>query len=229
MRRQININYDISRLPSSHCLCSLVLTSPTYKGHVQLLDGKPFCCLQVNGKESQDPSGSYRNGAEAFAVVQLIRQIRDAATRNSTACSPWNSPERLRVITFYQAQVSVLRKMCHDAFRPHDVVVATVDSSQGCEADIVIVSFVRNNSAGFLTDNRRMNVALTRAKYQLICVGNVEGMAKLTGHGEQSLKLLADSAEERQRVFEFQPSIAFPFRKKFRTIGSTSITGASLL
>ena len=52
----------------------------------------------------------------------------------------------------------------------HDVVVATVDSSQGCEADIVIVSFVRSkggdrsSTVGFLSDDRRLNVALTRGR-----------------------------------------------------------------
>jgi AAA domain len=55
-----------------------------------------------------------------------------------------------------------------------NVLVSTVDSSQGCESDIVIVSFVRSDVAGFLKDNRRMNVALSRARYQLVCVGNVE-------------------------------------------------------
>ncbi|OEU15131.1 hypothetical protein FRACYDRAFT_165538, partial [Fragilariopsis cylindrus CCMP1102] len=58
------------------------------------------------------------------------------------------------------------------------VLVATVDSSQGCEADFVILSFVRSegnggrNTVGFLMDDRRLNVALTRAKYQIIGVGN---------------------------------------------------------
>lgn len=51
-----------------------------------------------------------------------------------------------------------------------DVVVATVDSSQGSEADLVIVSFVRSRGSskyatvGFLSDDRRLNVAITRGK-----------------------------------------------------------------
>ncbi|OEU17912.1 hypothetical protein FRACYDRAFT_164706, partial [Fragilariopsis cylindrus CCMP1102] len=81
--------------------------------------------------------------------------------------------DKIRIITFYSAQVATLKQMLHKEGGMSNVLVATVDSSQGCEADIVILSFVRtSNNAGFLKDNRRMNVALTRAKYKLICLGN---------------------------------------------------------
>jgi len=58
--------------------------------------------------------------------------------------------------------------------------VGTVDSFQGSEADLVIVSLVRNNpraggaALGFLRDRRRINVALSRAKWQLVLVGSLD-------------------------------------------------------
>jgi hypothetical protein len=78
-----------------------------------------------------------------------------------------------------------------------------VDSSQGCEADIVLVSFVRSNpgygtvrrSAGFLADDRRINVAMTRARYQLICVGDAKGT--LSQSGAVTLKSIVQDAQDR--------------------------------
>lgn len=59
--------------------------------------------------------------------------------------------------------------------------VHTVDSFQGGEADLVIVSLVRNNdrsnllgALGFLSDFRRMNVLLSRARWQMILVGSLD-------------------------------------------------------
>ena len=45
--------------------------------------------------------------------------------------------------------------------------VETVDSFQGKESDIVLLSLVRTNSEGFWNDERRLNVALTRARHAL--------------------------------------------------------------
>ena len=74
-----------------------------------------------------------------------------------------------------------------------------MDSAQGCEADLVIISFVKGNrGAGFLNDNRRLNVALTRARYQLICVGNVSQFPSM--YKAYALKALARDADDRGTV-----------------------------
>lgn len=82
------------------------------------------------------------------------------------------------------------------------VEVSTVDASQGCEADVVILSFVRGSTAraGFLKEDRRINVALTRAKHQLICIGNVHGLQELEGTEARTLRLLSEGAQERGLV-----------------------------
>jgi superfamily I DNA and/or RNA helicase len=54
-------------------------------------------------------------------------------------------------------------------------MINTVDSFQGQEKDIIIVSTVRSNKRkdiGFMKDERRINVALTRSRHLLIVVGH---------------------------------------------------------
>lgn len=57
-----------------------------------------------------------------------------------------------------------------------DIMIASIDAFQGREKDFLIMSCVRSNESnkiGFLNDARRMNVALTRARYGLILIGDV--------------------------------------------------------
>ncbi len=65
-------------------------------------------------------------------------------------------------------------------------MVASVDSYQGQERDIIIFAFSRSNHAGtvgFLADWRRLNVAMTRTKQQIIMLGNLHTLTKLRKKG----------------------------------------------
>jgi hypothetical protein len=178
------------------------VVSPLYQNDVSLLSGHPYIFVHTNGTEKQGITGSYCNAAEAYQVRDLLYSIRAA----SSGRGDWCSIDRVRVITFYQAQVSMIKRLLNQAGLGR-VGVATVDSSQGCEADVVIVSFVRSahqgdgrQAAGFLTDDRRLNVAITRAKYQLLCVGNAEGLRQLSS--APTLQALARDAYERGCVID---------------------------
>ncbi|CAF3698007.1 unnamed protein product [Rotaria sordida] len=81
--------------------------------------------------------------------------------------------QRIAVITPYKAQIRLLR-----SYLPRYIEIMTVDSSQGKEKDIVILSCVRSGGTiGFLDDMNRVNVMLTRSKNGLYVVGNLSQLA----------------------------------------------------
>jgi hypothetical protein len=159
------------------------------------LNGSAYVFFQVHGWVSVSDTGVY-NHDEANLITELVVKL----SNRSTGGNKWQSVNRIRVITFYKEQVALIRKKL-GARGFHNIFVGTVDSSQGCESDIVLVSFVRGSTkAGFLSDNRRINVALTRARHQLICVGNVDAMAQLQGATTETLRLLSQDATSRGAV-----------------------------
>ena len=85
------------------------------------------------------------------------------------------------IISPYKAQVQYLRHLlkADAALKPyrHLFTVNTVDGFQGQERDVIFISLVRANDEGqigFLSDLRRMNVAITRARMKLVILGEAE-------------------------------------------------------
>ncbi|KAI6223741.1 Regulator of nonsense transcripts 1 [Aphelenchoides fujianensis] len=140
---------------------------------------KPMMFWHCNGQEEISPSGtSFLNRAEATAVEKITTRFLKAGVR----------PEQIGIITPYEGQRAFLVQYMQLQGTLHSklyaaVEVANVDAFQGREKDLIIVTCVRSNSAGgigFLNDPRRLNVALTRAKYGLILIGNAHILARQT-------------------------------------------------
>ena len=96
-------------------------------------------------------------------------------------------PSQIGVITPYEGQRSYIvnymqfnGSLKKDLYK--EIEVASVDAFQGREKDYIILSCVRSNEhqgIGFLNDPRRLNVALTRAKYGVVILGNPKVLSKV--------------------------------------------------
>jgi hypothetical protein len=151
--------------------------------------------------------GAGAQRAEADTVADGLRRFSDWVRRSPHGGRrTWSAA----VITFYRDQERLLRQSLRDASmdgegwssftfgdeRRHvDVTLGTVDSFQGREADVVFLSIGRPRLTYFTRSVNRANVALTRARYQLVVVGDHSGIAR-AGRGAL-LAEVARSTESR--------------------------------
>lgn len=136
------------------------------------------------GKKFGDQSPSWHNPDEIFAVVEALKLLevsRKTKRRPTIAVlSPYSEQVR-RLKKRIDDDLSAFPKLQEFAGAVDNSYCGTVDSFQGNQADVVIVSLVRNNhrsslngALGFLCDARRMNVLFSRARWSLIVVGSFD-------------------------------------------------------
>lgn len=162
--------------------------------------------LHVDSEEQGSPPGN--PGEVDEMMVQLSQFIGWARSNPApTEEGVWT----VAVLTYYREQERLLRTQLRrltgqghkvefslsergrEYVRVH---LGTVDSFQGYEADLVLLSMVRTRAEGFLNSPNRLNVALTRARYQLLVVGNRQfflGQDKKRGRVSLLLQRLATS------------------------------------
>ena len=182
LAQQYRMRPEISSWPSARFYDSKVADAPTVctpEWNIPFVRNeqpwlRPLAFLNcAKGREERERGKSYRNVAEAMQVERLLQGLK--GVRN------------VIVITFYAAQVIAI-KQCLGRSGIRGRRVHTVDSFQGSESDVVIVSFVRTaRNVGFLSDCRRLNVALTRAKFSLLLVGNYDALSTCDSDDIRSL------------------------------------------
>ncbi|OCF54648.1 ATP-dependent helicase [Kwoniella mangroviensis CBS 10435] len=137
----------------------------------------PMFFHQNLGTEEISSSGtSFLNRTEASNVEKMVTKFFKSGVL----------PSQIGVITPYEGQRSYIAAymQLHGSLKKDlykEVEVASVDAFQGREKDYIILSCVRSNEhqgIGFLNDPRRLNVALTRAKYGVVILGNSKVLSK---------------------------------------------------
>ena len=107
------------------------------------------------------------------------------------------------VISPYSAQVNYIKDALIESTQSHysNIEVNSIDGFQGREKDIVILTLVRSNeegTVGFLNEMRRLNVAMTRAKKQLVVIGDSGTLGR-----DEKLKSLVISDWQLERLFYY--------------------------
>ncbi len=176
--RRLNVQYrmhdQIMNFSSGQFYDGTLQSHDSVRGHLlsdldyvdeQVVTLEPVTFIDSAGAgwdEELEPDGlSKRNLQEAELVLRKVAELQDAGLRGRD----------IGVIAPYAAQVRWLRQNSPD----ERVEIDTVDGFQGREKEAVIISMVRSNAEGeigFLSDARRMNVALTRARRKLIVIGD---------------------------------------------------------
>ncbi len=141
-------------------------------------------------------SRSTANPEEAHLLLARLAQLLapcDTVEHGELDQRPLSKGLTMGVIAPYRAQINYLKDAIEDSAVLNDLLlqrrlsVGTVDSFQGQERDIIAITLTRSNpqgEIGFLSDIRRMNVGMTRARRKLLLVGDSSTLCRHPFFGE---------------------------------------------
>ncbi|RZQ64823.1 DEAD/DEAH box helicase [Amycolatopsis suaedae] len=160
------------------------LRTTVERAHDPSLFASPLAFVDTSGlpqqhrNESPAPrANGQRRGCVNHAEAQMLTMLAEYFHRRGVEWA---------LIVPYAAQAELISTTLREQLGAPDTVdssVGTVDSFQGGERDVVLYGFTRSNSAGkvgFLDELRRANVAFTRARRQLVLVGDMHMLLRAT-------------------------------------------------
>ncbi|KAI5273615.1 hypothetical protein E4T47_03117 [Aureobasidium subglaciale] len=198
---QYRMHPDISAFPSAAFYEGRLLDGDNMAGlrkqpwhESELL--APYRFFDVQGQHQAAPKGhSLINLAEIEIAMllyeRLIKDYRDHDFKN-----------KIGIITPYKSQLRELKQRFSGRYGPEiteSIEFNTTDAFQGRESEIIIFSCVRasaTGSVGFLSDVRRLNVGITRAKSSLWILGNSDSLMR----GEVWKRLLDDARDRNNYI-----------------------------
>lgn len=174
LRIQYRMHETIMGFSSNHFYDGKLIAAPSVKEHTMdevkgvkstPLTSRPFHFIDTTGtgyeEEWNELLESRENQGEAGLVARVVKELLESGIE----------PNQIAVLSPYVAQVKKLKVELNN----RAIEIGSIDSFQGREKEVVVMSLVRSNEkgeVGFLSDTRRMNVGMTRARRLLIIIGD---------------------------------------------------------
>lgn len=181
LRVQYRMHEDIMRFPSDAFYEGKLIADESVAKHVAAelpgvastpLTSRPVTFVDTAGAGFEEQWNelleSRENKGEAELAVKILYELLGDGIK----------PKDVAILTPYVAQAKLLKTMARET----GLEIGSVDGFQGREKEAVILSLVRSNEGGqigFLSDMRRLNVAITRARRLLVVIGD---SATITRH-----------------------------------------------
>ena len=182
LEEQYRMNEQIMGYSSGVFYKGQLKAHPTVAQHLLFKDDVPLLFIDTAGcgfDEKLDGTSTTNPEEAAFLIRHFISLVAELKAHYSTTNFPSTG-----IISPYKQQVATIKELMEHApeLHPiqHHISINTVDSFQGQERDIVYMSMTRSNAKGeigFLSDIRRMNVAMTRARKKLVVIGDSATLA----------------------------------------------------
>jgi superfamily I DNA and/or RNA helicase len=170
LTQQYRMHPKICEFPSKEFYDGKLLTDKSLGGiNPRCLNwpNKNIPIMFINVKSNEmDVNNSKINKKQMDVTVDVLKKILRSYP-----------PEDVGIISPYKSQVKLINKNIEFA---KEVEVKSVDGFQGREKNFIIFSTVRSNkhgNIGFLSDWKRLNVAITRCKIGLIVIGDEQTLA----------------------------------------------------
>jgi superfamily I DNA and/or RNA helicase len=206
LEEQYRMNTMIMGYSSSVFYRDKLQAHASVANHVLFTGDKPLAFVDTAGTgfgERQEGT-SITNPEEAdFLFKHISKLVNELATHYIVDNFP-----SIAIISPYKRQVEFMKEQWvhYPALLPYAdrISINTIDSFQGQERDIVYISMTRSNtdnSIGFLSDIRRMNVAMTRARKKLVVIGDSATLSQLPFYS--NFIAYAEKNDAYQSVWEF--------------------------
>ncbi|WP_293915594.1 MULTISPECIES: AAA domain-containing protein [unclassified Sphingobacterium] len=176
LRQQYRMHQDIMQYPSAALYNNTLFAEPLIAQQELMPGDKAFLFIDTAGAgfdELQEDT-AISNAEEANFLIRHLKQYLTTFKRDEHI----NQFPKIGLISPYRQQVMLLKELIGNEMWAKTVVpiqVQTIDGFQGQERDIIYISLTRSNAEGqigFLNEIRRMNVAMTRARYKLVIIGD---------------------------------------------------------